>query len=52
MQFVDEAILHAYRDGASDIHFETNRIGVGIKYRLDGVMAVGERLNDPSARKR
>jgi len=46
VQFVDEAIIHAYRDGASDIHFETNRTGVGIKYRLDGVMAVGERLND------
>lgn len=47
VRFVDEAILHAYRDGASDIHFETNRTGVGIKYRLDGVMAHGERLNDP-----
>jgi general secretion pathway protein E len=47
VQFVDAAIIQAYRDGASDIHFETNRAGVGIKYRLDGVMAVGERLNDP-----
>lgn len=46
VQFVDDAIIHAYRDGASDIHFETNRTGVGIKYRLDGVMVVGERLND------
>lgn len=47
VQFVDDAVIHAYRDGASDIHFETNRLGVGIKYRLDGVMAAGERLNDP-----
>lgn len=47
VRFVDEAIAHAYRDGASDIHFETDRSGVGIKYRLDGVMAPGERLNDP-----
>jgi general secretion pathway protein E len=47
VQFVDDAIIRAYRDGASDIHFETNRTGVGVKYRLDGVMAPGERLNDP-----
>lgn len=47
VQFVDDAIVRAYKDGASDIHFETNRLGVGIKYRLDGVMAVGERLADP-----
>jgi general secretion pathway protein E len=48
VQFVDEAIVRAYRDGASDIHFETNRAGIGIKYRLDGVMSNGERLNDPA----
>ena len=47
VQFVDQAIVHAYADGASDIHFETDRRGVGIKYRLDGVMAPGERLADP-----
>jgi general secretion pathway protein E len=45
--FVDDAITRAYADGASDIHFETDRQGVGIKYRLDGVMAVGPRLNEP-----
>jgi general secretion pathway protein E len=45
--FVDSAIRRAYEEGASDIHFETDRRGVGIKYRLDGVMAGGERLNDP-----
>ena len=47
VQFVDDAVIRAYKDGASDIHFETNRLGVGIKYRLDGVMAAGERLDDP-----
>jgi general secretion pathway protein E len=47
VQFVDDAVIRAYRDGASDIHFETNRAGIGIKYRLDGVMAPGERLDDP-----
>jgi general secretion pathway protein E len=45
--FVDDAIVKAYADGASDIHFETDRQGIGIKYRLDGVMALGSRLNEP-----
>lgn len=45
--FVDQAIAHAYREGASDIHFETSRKGIGIKYRLDGVMVAGEQLLDP-----
>jgi general secretion pathway protein E len=47
VQFVDQAIAKAYEEGASDIHFEKDRKGVGIKYRLDGVMAPGERLDDP-----
>lgn len=47
VEFVDDAVIRAYKDGASDIHFEINRVGVGIKYRLDGVMAAGERLDDP-----
>ncbi|WP_310565634.1 GspE/PulE family protein [Hydrogenophaga sp.] len=45
--FVGQAIERAYTDGASDIHFETDRLGVGVKYRLDGVMAPGPRLDDP-----
>jgi general secretion pathway protein E len=45
--FVDAAITRAYAEGASDIHFETDRKGVGIKYRLDGVMAQGARLDEP-----
>lgn len=47
VQFVDQAIARAYEEGASDIHFEKDRKGVGIKYRLDGVMAPGDRLDDP-----
>lgn len=47
VQFVNQAIARAYDDGASDIHFETDRQGVGIRYRLDGVMAPGEKLGDP-----
>jgi general secretion pathway protein E len=47
VQFVEDAIVYAYREGASDIHFETNRAGIAVKYRLDGVMASGTRLDDP-----
>jgi len=47
ISFVDSAIGRAYQDGASDIHFETDRRGIGVKYRIDGVMARGERLDDP-----
>ncbi|MFT4190013.1 MAG: GspE/PulE family protein [Comamonas sp.] len=43
--FVDQAIAQAYADGASDIHFETSRAGLGLKYRLDGVMVAGARLD-------
>ena len=46
VRFVDEAIRRAYRDGASDIHFETDRTGIQVKYRLDGVIARGERYAD------
>lgn len=46
VEFVNAAIERAYADGASDIHFETDRMGVSVKYRLDGVMASGERLPD------
>ena len=46
VDFVEAAILRAYDDGASDIHFETDRSGIGIKYRLDGVMIAGVRMDD------
>jgi general secretion pathway protein E len=46
VDFVEAAIMGAYDEGASDIHFETDRTGVGVKYRLDGVMAVGPRLDE------
>ncbi len=42
--FVDEAIRAAYRSGASDIHFECDRGGVTVKFRLDGVMSAFARL--------
>lgn len=46
VQFVDNAITKAYADGASDIHFETSRDGIALKFRIDGVMAAGDRLAD------
>ena len=46
VQLVDDAIVQAYQDGASDIHFETKRTGLAIKYRLDGVMALGPSMDD------
>ena len=47
VRFVDQAIAHAYIEGVSDIHFETDRQGVSVKYRLDGVMAPGPKLPNP-----
>lgn len=46
--YVDQAISLAYDEGASDIHFETDRRGVGLRFRLDGVMSEGPRLDDPA----
>lgn len=46
VQFVDDAIKRAYQDQASDIHFETDRTGIQVKYRLDGVIARGDRFAD------
>ena len=42
--FVDGALVKAYRDGASDLHFECDRTGVTAKLRLDGVMSTTSRL--------
>lgn len=36
--FADAAIQAAYDLGASDVHFECDRVGVTVKHRLDGVM--------------
>ena len=42
--FVDAAIERAFGEGASDVHFECDREGVTVKFRLDGVMAPAARL--------
>ncbi len=38
VRFVDERVLDAWKTGASDIHFETTRDGLHVKYRVDGVL--------------
>ncbi len=43
--FVDDAILAAFRSGASDVHFECDRGGVTVKHRQDGVMVRFARLD-------
>jgi general secretion pathway protein E len=43
--FVDRAVQAAFRDGASDVHFECDRSGVTVKLRLDGVMAPFARMD-------
>lgn len=49
VRFVDDAIAGAWRDGASDIHFESDRQGLALKYRLDGVMNPATRLQGTQA---
>jgi general secretion pathway protein E len=44
VDFVDRALVAAWRSGASDVHFECDRQGLTVKHRLDGVMARFERL--------
>ena len=43
--FVDQALRAAFRNGASDVHFECDRVGITAKHRLDGVMAFFARLD-------
>ena len=42
--FVDAAIEKAWADGSSDIHLESTRSGLLLKFRQDGVMQLGESL--------
>lgn len=44
VRFVEDALVKAYDDGASDVHFESSRNGVSLKFRLDGVMCAGNLL--------
>lgn len=46
VQLVDRAVLVAYQQGASDVHFECDRAGITIKHRLDGVLVFFSRCDD------
>ncbi|OWQ87036.1 hypothetical protein CDN99_20120 [Roseateles aquatilis] len=43
--FVDQALRRAYEIGASDIHFECDRLGVTVRLRRDGVLVPHGRLD-------
>ena len=43
--FVDDVIADAWRCGASDVHFETRRSGLIVKFRLDGVLTHAREWN-------
>jgi general secretion pathway protein E len=45
VRFVDEAIEKAWTNGSSDIHFESVRAGLVLKFRQDGVMQAGAELD-------
>jgi general secretion pathway protein E len=38
VRFVNSTLYDALKSGASDIHFEISPAGLGVKYRLDGVL--------------
>jgi general secretion pathway protein E len=46
VRFVDAAIYDAWKAGASDIHFECDRVGVRVKLRIDGVLVPASEMAD------
>lgn len=44
VRLVDSILYDALKMGASDIHFETQRAGLNVKYRLDGVLETVKRI--------
>jgi general secretion pathway protein E len=45
VRFVDDALAAAARAGASDVHFECDRMGIAVKHRLDGVLVRHEQID-------
>ena len=45
VRLVNSTLFDAFRSNASDIHFETNAQGLAVKYRIDGVLTVVERVS-------
>lgn len=44
VEFVGDALLVAVALGSSDLHFETDRQGMQVKHRVDGVLRPGRRI--------
>lgn len=44
IRFVAATLQQAVELGSSDVHFETDRRGLTVKYRVDGVLRSGERI--------
>lgn len=44
VRFVDAIVLEGWKAGASDIHFETGRAGLVVRFRLDGVLVPAGRF--------
>lgn len=46
VRLVNSTLYDAHRAGASDIHFENAQEGLGIRYRIDGVLGAARQLAD------
>ncbi len=46
VRLVDSILYDALKMGASDIHFETQSVGLHIKYRIDGVLENVKRIDN------
>ncbi len=45
VRFVNSTLYDALRSGASDIHLESDAAGMNVKFRLDGVLTLMQRLD-------
>jgi general secretion pathway protein E len=47
VRFVNSTLYDALKTGASDIHLESDPAGLGVKFRLDGVLTAIRRIDSP-----
>ena len=47
VRFVNSTLYDALKTGASDIHLESDPSGLGVKFRLDGVLTAMRRIDNP-----
>ncbi|MDQ6684316.1 MAG: GspE/PulE family protein [Pseudomonadota bacterium] len=47
VRFVNATMYDALKNGASDVHLESNPGGLNLKYRIDGVLTAVRRLDSP-----